>query len=103
MKELDKLYLAILESGLVAIRNASHDGNLEYIRQEAEHLHEIPSLLEEVNSERHLYYFDCVRQAYLEWISSNAGDAARELVDCYYAAPWKEMAQILHTMRHSPR
>ena len=56
MQELDKLYLAILQSGLAAIRNASHKGGVDYIREEAEHLHEIPSLIGENNIQRHLYY-----------------------------------------------
>jgi hypothetical protein len=95
MKELDKIYLEILRSGLVAIRDAADSGDLHRCKAEAEHLHNLPSLLGEQNKERHLYYVSTERTAYLEWVLSTKRRDLMEFVSMAYFPYWQEMDEIL--------
>jgi hypothetical protein len=52
----DRAYLDILRHGLVLLRNFACGGRLEFCPVEAEHLHEIPTLIGEANEHRHAYY-----------------------------------------------
>jgi hypothetical protein len=66
MTDRDVIYLKILKVGLVSLRNAAYSGNTQYWIIEAEHLHNLPSLVGESNESRHEYYFDAERHSYLE-------------------------------------
>lgn len=65
MSPRDHVYLQILKFGLVALRNASFRGDVDYWKVESEHLHNIPSLIGESNESRHDYYFSKERTMYL--------------------------------------
>ncbi len=52
----ERAYLDILHRGLVLVRNLAHGGQTELCRIEADHLHNIPSLLGETNECRHVFY-----------------------------------------------
>ena len=67
MSELGRLYVLLLQSGLAAIRNAALIGDLEHCRFESEHLHEIPSLINEPNINPYFFYANVIRQRYSEW------------------------------------
>ena len=58
LPERDRIYIQILDAGIVAIRNASLDGIIPYCQVESEHLHNIPSLIGETNEKRHDFYLD---------------------------------------------
>ena len=66
MTDRDEIYIQILEYGLIALKNAAITGNVKYWATEAEHLHNVPSLIGDSNEFRHRYYFDQERVAYLE-------------------------------------
>jgi hypothetical protein len=66
MSERDKLYLQILTYGLIRLREAARAGDSDYCAVEADHLHNLPSLLGEPNELRHEYYFEKERTLYLE-------------------------------------
>ena len=52
-------YKHILAMGLLALRDrAPRFNSPRLIEIEAEHLHNIPSLIDEDNLQRHFYYFD---------------------------------------------
>lgn len=95
MNELDKVYLLLLYSGLVAIRNAAERGDLEHCRIESEHLHEIPSLIGELNMYRHMCYATQARVSYLRWAAQTDRESVRELVTYFYAGPWKQLDTVL--------
>jgi hypothetical protein len=95
MTDLDKAYLSLLESGLAAIRNGARNGDMDYCHMEAEHLHEIPSLIGETNVQRHVCYVTQARAAYLEWAATTDRPVVQELVQYFYAGPWKQIDQIL--------
>jgi hypothetical protein len=67
----DRAYLDLLHHGLVRLRNLSHAdrmGNrthadrMDLCRVEAEHLHEMPTLVGETNERRHVYYLNGTRR-----------------------------------------
>lgn len=66
MTERDSIYRQLLEHGLLRLRDSAVLGYLQYCAVEAEHLHNIPSLIGETNEHRHRYYFDQERDYYLE-------------------------------------
>ncbi len=66
MSERDQIYIRILEHGLLRLRDASLLRMVEYCAIEAEHLHNLPSLIGEANERRHEYYFEKERPCYLE-------------------------------------
>lgn len=50
----EQVYLDLLHRGLVLLRNFAHAGRWELCTIEADHLHNIPTLLDEPNENRHL-------------------------------------------------
>jgi hypothetical protein len=68
MTPRDQAYIEILHFGLLRIRDNATLGNIEYCAIESEHLHNIPSLIGEVNEKRHEYYFEQERDYYLQRI-----------------------------------
>ena len=92
---LDQIYLEILKAGILAVRNAAHDGELSYCRAEADHIHNIPSLIGEDNIERHNYYYNAERVDYLKWLNSNGSEEAKQWILKRYLKAWEEMGKIL--------
>ena len=66
VKPREQAYLDILQRGLVMVRNFAYDGKIELCQIEADHLHNIPTLLHEGNKNRHVYYILQERGRYLE-------------------------------------
>ena len=95
MKTLDTLYWSILKSGLICVRTAAEEGDLSRCRAEAEHIHNIPSLIGEENLRRHLYYANQEREVYIEWLLSTNRRELLEHVLLVFAGEWKEMDLVL--------
>jgi hypothetical protein len=93
--ELDQLYILLLHRGLVAIRNASSSGDLEFCKAVSEYLHEVPSLIGETNTRRHIYQATKVRPAFLEWVSAAARDDIHDFVGFWFASVWKRIDELL--------
>jgi hypothetical protein len=55
-EEMNAFYREFLKIGFVVMRQAIRDGNLAWIAAEAELLHNVPSLIDEQNVERHCYF-----------------------------------------------
>lgn len=66
MTERDRVYTQILHFGLLRLRDAACGGHVQYCAVEAEHLHNIPSLIGETNELRHQFYYEKERSYYLE-------------------------------------
>jgi hypothetical protein len=66
MSERDQIYVQILHFGLISLRNRTNAGDIQYCAIEVEHLHEVPSLIGEMNEARHEYYLRGHRGLYLE-------------------------------------
>ena len=95
MKDIDTIYLTILHRGLVALRNAAEAGDIARCRAEAEHLHEMPTLVGESNLHRHLHYARGTRALYLEWVVSQKSKELDDWVEVWYRPEWKKIDRIL--------
>jgi hypothetical protein len=90
----DKAYLDLLHSGLVLLRNFARGGRLEFCPVEAEHLHEIPTLIGETNERRHVYYLRGTRGLYLQQLRVLGDAAYLEQVSIWYSGPWRVLAEV---------
>jgi hypothetical protein len=88
----DRAYLDLLHHGLVLLRNSAHCGRLDLCRIEAEHLHEIPTLIGETNEHRHLYYLRGTRGLYLQNLRELCAVEYLERMAVWYAEPWRVLA-----------
>lgn len=92
MTERDLIYVEILRFGLISLRNHAVPGGFDYCAIEAEHLHEVPSLIGEVNEGRHEYYLRGHRQYYLERIDQS--EESLGFVLRRYHELWPELEAI---------
>jgi hypothetical protein len=95
MSDLDRLYLELLYHGLVSLRNASHQGDLELCKAESEYLHEVPSLIGETNRHRHLYQAGAARQAFLHWVESSGRQDVRDFLRVWLEPLWEQIDRLL--------
>lgn len=86
-------YLDLLHCGLVQLRNFAHSGSVELCRIEADHLHNIPTLLYEDNEYRHEYYIRGERGLYLQRLGELGAAEYLEQVGIWYAGPWRVLAE----------
>ena len=88
----EQAYLDLLHGGLVLLRNFAHAGNVELCRIEADHLHNIPTLLHEDNEHRHDYYIRGERGLYLQRLRELRATEYLEQVAFWYSEPWRVLA-----------
>lgn len=98
MNELDKIYLNLLKNGIISLREATSSNDLVWCGNEAEHLHNIPSLIEESNLERHIYYFNFERKKYLEWVKSTGNTRLIKFINKNYIRNWERLSEIIGEM-----
>jgi hypothetical protein len=79
---LQKSYASILTLGLIALRNAAFNNDIDRCKIESEHLHNVPSLLNESNINRHLYYFNQERVNYIKSTKAHGKEMGHE--ECTY-------------------
>jgi len=65
---------------------------MELCAIEADHLHNIPSLLYETNEERHLYYIEAERAGYLEFLHHSGKTEYLRSRHACYDEPWRILA-----------
>jgi hypothetical protein len=87
-------YLELLEHGLVAIRNHAHAGKIHLCEVEADHLHNLPSLLYETNEFHHHYYLDQERSLYRERLERQGEWEYLERMMIWYTGSWKVLETI---------
>lgn len=88
-----RAYLDLLHHGLVLLRNYTHAGNVELSRVEADHLHNIPTLLYEDNEHRHEYYIRGERGLYLDRLRRLGAAEYLEQAGIWYSASWRVLAE----------
>ncbi len=88
----DRAYLDILHYGLVLLRNFARGGQLEFCPVEAEHLHEVPTLVSEDNERRHVYYLRGTWGLYLQQLREIGDSVYLEQVSIWYSHPWRVLA-----------
>jgi hypothetical protein len=89
----EQAYLDLLHRGLVLVRNFAHAGNVELCRIEADHLHNIPTLLHEDNERRHEYYIREERGLYLQRLRELGAAEYLEQAGIWYAESWRVLAE----------
>ena len=90
MDAMNALYAKFLNVGFIVLRQAIDAKDWEWAQAERELLHNVPSLINEPNIERHRYFWFQERERYLEW-SNGAGPERRSRMLTYYAPLWREM------------
>jgi hypothetical protein len=88
----DEAYLGLLHRGLVLLRNYAGAGRVELCRIEADHLHNVPTLLFEDDEQRHVYYLTQERGLYLDRLRALGAAEYLEEAAIWYAEPWRALA-----------
>jgi hypothetical protein len=92
--EIAHILLEILQEGLLLIRACGWNGLADTCAIEADHLHNLPRLLEAYRPELLIYYWDVERMAYIE-------RATRPLAS--YEALWRELEPHIAAIRRQTR
>ncbi|RYX86133.1 hypothetical protein EON83_02625 [bacterium] len=88
MKSREKVYLDILTQGLLIIRSAAFQGDSEQCHIEADHLHNIPELLQHLDKEElHDFYWSITRADYIQ--------RSKPEYSCSYQNLWEELRPAL--------
>ena len=95
MNPLDRLYARMLQLGFLVLRRAIEAKDEDWAHAEVELLHNVPTLLGEVNVERHRYFWDQERELYREWVSQHGSDDAESCMRTYYEPLWDEMEPLI--------
>ncbi len=82
-------YRRILYLGLLLIREAARMGDARLCEIEADHLHNLPALLNEPDESRHQYYIRAERSLYLHRLSERNDDDCVAHRKRLYEEPWK--------------
>ena len=91
MTTLDDLYRQFLHLGFTVLRQAADARDSEWVYAELELLHNVPSLIGEKNFQRHEYFWNQERKAYLEWVFAPGREEQKSRMETYYQPLWKEM------------
>jgi hypothetical protein len=92
---LNALYTRLLKFGLISVREAIRSQDQEWAEAEAELLHNVPSLIDETNVERHRYFWFTEREHYIEWAKSAGREGVGSRMRTYYEPIWREMEPIV--------
>lgn len=87
-------YVYLLTWGLLAIRASACRGDTRLCKIEADHIHNLPSLLDEQNDQRHRYYIENEREHYLAQLQSHADASYREQMVSRYESAWKMLMDV---------
>jgi hypothetical protein len=94
MNPRQQAYLDLLTHGLAAVRNLAEAGLTDLCGVEADHLHNIPSLLEESNEHRHHYYLVAERAGYLAQLRRLGAAEYLEQMAIWYGQSWRTLASV---------
>jgi hypothetical protein len=92
----EQAYLDLLHRGSVMLRNFAHTGDVLLCRIEADHLHNIPTLLHEDNEHRHEYYVHGERGLFFQRLRHLGATEYLEQVRIWYTEPWQILAAAAH-------
>lgn len=93
-------YKRILAVGLLALRDrVPRFDSSRLVEIEAEHLHNIPSLIDEDNWHRHAFYFNSERPAYIAALKDLDIPRYSDDVLRMYIGPWETLLEHLATTK----
>ena len=102
MDRLKALYSSLLAAGFLVLRQAIDAKDIEWAAREIELLHNLPSLLDEPNVERHRYFWFSEREHYLEWVNLPGREKAKSRMQTFYAPVWNEMQPYFDKLDSAP-
>jgi hypothetical protein len=94
MEAMNCFYARMLEVGFMILGEAIYVRDWEWADVERQLLHNVPSLLNELNVERHRYFWEKERQMYIEWIDK-ANPHQKLRMTQLYAPVWEEMEPVV--------
>jgi len=83
------------------MRQAAESRNRDWLDAEFEMLHNVPSLINESNLERHRYFWSKERTHYIEWVSAPGRQEAKSRMLTYYKPIWDEMESHVQVFEHA--
>lgn len=86
-EEIAQILLEILEQSMLNIRSAAHQGKMEQCFQEADHVHNLPSVLSSFSQEKAKYYWDVERTIYAK---RSQGNYAKS-----FDSQWKKLEKFM--------
>ena len=92
-RQRERAYLDLLHFGLVWVRDLAYEGQVELCLIEADHLHNIPSLVGETNEHRHVYYIVEERGLYLNRLRELGATERLQQSSTFYSGPWRVLAR----------
>ena len=99
VNQLDGLYIELLRLGLLLLRQSIDSGNLDWSRQEVEHLHEVPALIGDSNPIHHCGYWNWSQGPYREWVSAQDSDVQDSIL-AFYETVWTKMKPVMDELLH---
>ena len=100
MTDLNSLYIQMLHVGMLVLRQAFCEGDMEWTGAEIELLHNIPSLINEPNTCHHDYFWSATRAHYVEVASKPGREIMKSRMNTYYEPLWRQMEPIIRKMGH---
>ena len=91
-KSRDEAYLVLLSRGLVMLRESAFSGQIDLCQIEADHLHNVPTLVGAPDESRHEYYIECERGLYLERLRTLEATEYLEDAVMFYSESWEALA-----------
>jgi hypothetical protein len=98
VERLDSLYGKLLHFGFISIREALRSQDYERAEAEMELLHNVPSLLGELNVKRHQYFWLSEREHYIRWAKARGSERSQAVMRMFYEPVWLEMGPILEEL-----
>jgi hypothetical protein len=102
VRDRRKIYLDILYTGLLNCRSAGWRGDAAAAAAEADHLHNIPSLLSDDNEARHDYYLDLETGCYVVTLAKRADAVEAEGCRRRFERYWQELRELRSARRATP-
>jgi hypothetical protein len=95
LDNLNDYYRQLMNVGFIVLRQAVDSRDRAWAAAEVELLHNVPSLLDEENAERHRYFWFNEREHYLDWVSASGHEQARSRMETFYEPIWRAMEPLL--------
>ncbi|MEK6234246.1 MAG: hypothetical protein N2C14_06015, partial [Planctomycetales bacterium] len=97
-REINEIYLSILRIGLARTREAAASDDAKLAAMDSDHVHNLPSLIDETNIHRHLYYLNGERTLYKDRVFAHLGKkrAAPRFIELLKL--WQNLNSVIRSM-----
>jgi hypothetical protein len=88
--EIKTVLLSILRIGLLRIRALGTEGSAQQCSVEADHLHNLPGLVQSPRPDQILYYYNVERTGFLRSTTSNTDE---------FKTQWEQLAKLIEATK----